>query len=87
MTTTFVERRLFNDDLCSHVTSFIWNRKGWAESKLGEIQRERVCETERCYKRVAAWVINLTVGYVIMIASERIIRGLIKMIIRIISRI
>jgi hypothetical protein len=44
MRTTFVERHLFNGDLCSHDTSFIQNRKGWAESKLGEIQREREIE-------------------------------------------
>ncbi len=66
MRTTFGEISLFNDDLCFQDTSFIWNGKGWKESKLGERQRDyRRCETERCSEsseRVAAWVVNLTVG-------------------------
>jgi len=63
MRTTLGEISLFNDDLCFQDTSFIWNGKGWKESKLGERQRDdRRCEMERCSERVAARVVNLTVG-------------------------
>ncbi len=40
MRTTFSEVRLFNDDLFCTQYIFIFNRKGWAESKLVERQRE-----------------------------------------------
>jgi hypothetical protein len=43
-------------------------------------------EVECCGKRVMAWAINLTVGQIFMAASERIIRDLIKMNIKIIFK-
>jgi hypothetical protein len=61
-------------------------RVGIEETSIDN-ERERESETERCYERVAVWVINLTVGQVFKIARERIIRGLIKMNIKIIQRI
>ncbi len=57
------------------------------EQTSGETERKRVCETEHCQERVAALVINLTVGQIFMIARERIIRDPIKMNIKIIPSI
>jgi hypothetical protein len=57
------------------------------EQTSGETERERECEMEHCQERVAALVINLTIGQVFMIARERIIRDLIKMNIEIMPSI
>ncbi len=85
-TTVLVEKRGFYDDLFCARYIFIFDRKGWVESKLVEIQRERKREVECCYKRVVAWAINLAVGQIFMTARVRIIRNLIKMNIRIIFK-
>jgi hypothetical protein len=86
MRTTFSEIHLFNDDLFCAWYIFIFNRKGWAESKLAERQKERGRETKHSYKRVAAWAMNLTIGQIFITARERIILGLIKMNIKIIFK-
>jgi hypothetical protein len=88
MRTTISDLCLFNDDLFCTQYIFIFNRKGWAESKLVERQRERERgrETECCYKRVAAWAMNLTIVQIFMTARERIIRDLINMNIKILLK-
>ncbi len=40
-TTALIEKRLFNDTFSEEDTSFMWNGKGWADSKLAERERER----------------------------------------------
>jgi hypothetical protein len=81
--TTFSEIYLFNDLLCAQYI-FIFNGKGWAESKLAERETER--DRKCCYKRVAAWAVNLTVGQIFITARERIIQDVIKMDIKIIFK-
>jgi hypothetical protein len=55
-TTAFVEKHLFNDTFSQEDTSFRWNGKGWAKSKLKERQRER--ESERPLLRKGCGVDN-----------------------------
>ncbi len=86
MRTTFSEIHLFNDDLFCAWYIFIFNRKGWAESKLVERQKERGRETKHSYERVAAWAINLTIEQIFITARERIILDLIKTNIKIIFK-
>jgi Ni,Fe-hydrogenase I cytochrome b subunit len=62
-------------------------KKVGREQTSGETKKERECEMEHYYERVAVWAINLIIGHVFMIARERIIRDIIKMNIKIISRI
>jgi hypothetical protein len=69
MRTTFLQMRLFIDDLIMSGTSFILNGKEWGE---GKIERERKKKNEQVESerqsvvlRVAAWVMNLTVGQAI----------------------
>jgi hypothetical protein len=45
MRTTFFEMRLLNDAPFMNNASFIWNRKGWGESKR-EREREQIKEVE-----------------------------------------
>ncbi len=71
MRTTFFEMHLFNDTSFMNSQSFIWNGKECGEGKRErERERERERDTEGGIERVAAWVINLTVGQVLMRAIE-----------------
>ncbi len=69
MRTTFFQMCLFNDDLKMSGTSFILNGKERGEGKIErEKEKEwtgRGWEAECSSQRVAAWVINLTVGQAI----------------------
>ncbi len=55
------------------------------ELKSGETEREQGRETECCSKRVTVSAINKSIGQLFMAARVRIILGLIKMNIKIIS--
>jgi hypothetical protein len=71
MRTTFFEMHLFNDTSFMNSQSFIWNGKEWCEGKRErEKEKERERETEGGRERVAAWVINLTIGQVLNRAIE-----------------
>ena len=65
---------------------YIERKRVGRELNRGETERERGRETECCYKRVAAWAMNLTVVQIFMTARERIIRDLINMNIKILLK-
>ena len=47
-TTSFIEKHLFNDNFHERTYLFMWNGKGWAESKLMERQREKPLLRKGC---------------------------------------
>jgi hypothetical protein len=65
---------------------YIERKRVGRELNSGETKRERGREGECCSKRVTASAINLTVRQIFMAARERIILGLIKMNVKIISK-
>jgi hypothetical protein len=65
MITTLFEMHLLNDTSQICGTYFIRNGKEWGEGQIEGANRKRV-RGGVCEERVAAWVINLTVGQVFM---------------------
>jgi hypothetical protein len=61
--TSFIEKHLFNDNFHERTYLFMWNGKGWAESKLMERQRER--EKPSLRKGYGVGIIDLRIGQVI----------------------
>ncbi len=70
-TTTFIEKRLFNDTFSEEDTSFMLNWKGCAESKLAERKRGTVAE-KGVGNKLDRWSL-------FMKDRERVIQGPIKM--------